>query len=71
MKSITVNAVALSLLAINLVACTGTATPGAAVTDPGTPGATGQRIVPGDPSTITGDRKATRVQQTDPFVPSN
>jgi hypothetical protein len=37
--------------------------------DPHTPGATGRTVVLGDPSTIAGDRAATRDEQTGAYSP--
>jgi hypothetical protein len=40
-------------------------------TNPTARGATGRTMVPGDTSTIAGDARATRIQQTGSLTPSN
>jgi hypothetical protein len=44
---------------------------GSDATNPNVPGATGRTIVQGDTSTIAGDARATRIQQTGSLTPSN
>jgi hypothetical protein len=48
---------------IVLASCSPQQRPSAGAMNPNTPGATGRTDVPGDPSTVAGDRKATIEQK--------
>jgi hypothetical protein len=55
------NLIVATLVALTVIAAT---TPIASAADENTPGYTGRTIIPGNNSTIAGNAKATRMQQT-------